>query len=69
MTDACAPSMVSTPSWPRSPDAATSSIEMLTVPASTIATPTSVRVAEINLRRCGPGGTTPNRSRVSAECR
>jgi len=27
------------------------------------------RVAEINLRRCGPGGTSPNRSRVSAECR
>ena len=68
-TAACAPSMVSVPSRPRRLVAATSSRAILTVPATSIARPTSQRVARSSSARPGPTGWWPCRSRARPECR
>ena len=66
---ACAPSIVSVPSTPRSAAAASRSIAMFTAPAITRAAPTSHFVALSRVRMRTGSVETPWRSRASAECR
>ena len=68
-TAECAPSMESVSSRPCRLVAATSTIERFTVPATSIANPTSMRVTRSNIRRRGPASGWPCRSRASPECR